>query len=382
MSPKKILFLGTHGQYNIGDELLLETFLSQLGDQHEYYINSYDPEFTARQLTDKYKVQVFHTTQSRWQLPALILRSDLLFFAGGSIIKELYHSVGRNQYATLLMILSIVTFAKVIARKTIIMSNIGVGPLQTRFGHSLAGLILHQADYVSLRDQKSYDTCVRVGIDKRKLSLVADAVFVHDASSFAIKQADEQEATGKLKIALNLNFNIENPDNWDLFIESLARSLREIYDLRPFEIHALPMQSHFNPHNDLKVLTAFRDKIPGIEVILHEPATPCDMAQIIATCDLVVAERLHSLITAAILHKPFVSLTYDVKVRELAKMLGMDKFAIDINQPFASSTLTHKVLTLSEQQHRITTHLKERTSELGQQMRDYFKMINERVAAA
>ena len=46
MSGKQVLFLGTHGQYNIGDELLLETFLEQLGDQHHYTINSYDPEFT------------------------------------------------------------------------------------------------------------------------------------------------------------------------------------------------------------------------------------------------------------------------------------------------------------------------------------------------
>jgi len=30
----KILSHGRHGQYNLGDELLLETFLSQLGSQN------------------------------------------------------------------------------------------------------------------------------------------------------------------------------------------------------------------------------------------------------------------------------------------------------------------------------------------------------------
>ncbi len=68
MSVKKILFLGTHGQYNIGDELLLETFLSQLGNRHEYTVNTYDEKFTLRQVGDQYKLKVFHTTQKRWHI--------------------------------------------------------------------------------------------------------------------------------------------------------------------------------------------------------------------------------------------------------------------------------------------------------------------------
>ncbi len=47
-NPRRIVFLGTHGQYNIGDELLLETFLTQLGAEHHYVVNSYDPEFTRQ----------------------------------------------------------------------------------------------------------------------------------------------------------------------------------------------------------------------------------------------------------------------------------------------------------------------------------------------
>ena len=88
MNRKKILFLGTHGQHNIGDELLLETFLSQLGDQHEYSVNSYDPDFTIKQLGESFNIKVFHTTQDRSQTPALILQSDLVFFGGGQYSKR------------------------------------------------------------------------------------------------------------------------------------------------------------------------------------------------------------------------------------------------------------------------------------------------------
>jgi|GEM_PF-599441 len=407
MTTKKILFLGTHGQYNIGDELLLETFLSQLGNQHQYSVNSYNPAFTMAQLAGTYNVQVFHTTQNKRQLPARILQNDLLFFGGGNIIKELYQSVGRNRYSTLLMILMMVTFAHIFARKPIIMSNIGVGPLQTRLGHLLAKLILRQVDYISVRDQKSHNTCCDLGLDRRKLHFVPDAVFAHDASFFEIEQEEGlitlplvANATspvpisrlhsgqvwerglggeGELKIALNLNYNIENPDNWDNFIDNLAQSLCDLAQQRPIEIHALPMQMGFKAHDDLQILTAFRHKITGIDVILHQPKTPQDIGQIIAACDMVVAERLHTLIIAAILHKPFVALMYDVKVRELVKLLGMEEFAVDINHPFNPITLTHKLLALTERQHHLSAHLQARASALSEQVRRYFQAINQQI---
>lgn len=388
MHIKKILFLGTHGQHNIGDELLLETFLSQLGDQHQYCINSYDPTFTTEQLAGKYNVQVFHTTQDKWQLPAHILQNDLLFFGGGSIIKELYQSVGRNRYGTLMMILMIVIVGHIIARKPIIMSNIGVGPLQTKLGHLLARLILYQVDYISVRDQKSYDTCLDLGLDPRKLIFAPDAVFVHDAAFFtaksktgSVKKHNIEESMGKLKIALNLNYNIENPDNWERFTDNLAQSLRLFHRQQPIEIVALPMQSRFKSHNDLDMLADFRQKIAGIDMSLYVLTTPQGAAQIIADCDMVVAERLHALITAAILGKPFVALMYDVKVRELVKILKMEAFAIDINHPFNPATLTRKLLALNEQHARITDALNRRTSELRTQLRDYFQMLNQRITA-
>ncbi len=62
---RRIVFLGTHGQYNIGDELLLETFLTQLGTQHRYLVNSYDPDFTRGQLRPRFDVEVIDTGADR-----------------------------------------------------------------------------------------------------------------------------------------------------------------------------------------------------------------------------------------------------------------------------------------------------------------------------
>lgn len=288
---KKILYLGTHGQYNIGDELLLETFLSQLGEEHEYIINTYDPDFTLKQLGDQYKLEVFHTTRDRFRILSYILKSDLVFFGGGSILKELYASVKRNRYATLLMVLMVVSFAKIIGRKHVILGNIGIGPVETKIGLFLTWLIMSLVDYASVRDQISFDVCMRLKINAKKVSFIPDPVFVHEPKYFIEKNEILQNNSPVLKVALNLNYNIEHPDFWELFLRELAQGLTSFNQIRKIQVHTLPMQSGYKDHHDLEILSSFQKQIPEIEVIQHQPNTAQDIAKIIVDCDIVVAER-------------------------------------------------------------------------------------------
>ena len=367
----KILFLGTHGQYNIGDELLLETFLSQLGSENRFVVNSYDPAFTRQMLQAQYDITTFHTTR---QLPFFLrslLSSDLIFFGGGSIIKELYASVGRNPYATLRMILASVTTAKQIARKKVVMSNIGVGPIATPNGERLARWILSQVDFVSVRDQRSLEICQRLGIPAGKVRRVPDAVFANPPSVF-LPNPPAPASSPRLRVALNLNYDIENREAWEGFLASLAEALALWNQRQPLEIHALPMQSKFKANDDLAVLKAFSERLPGIEMVLHDPQTAGQAGEIMASCQVVLAERLHTLVIASILGRPFFGLTYDVKVRELVDYLGMAEYAIDINQPFQAQTLLAGITRLMENQQAVSDHLLARSAALRGELQAYF----------
>ncbi len=377
---KKILFLGTHGQYNIGDELLLETFLSQLGTEHEYTVNSYDPAFTRAQMGEQYKLTAFHTTDERTGLPGLILKNDLLFFGGGSIIKELYASIGRNRYATMVMILGIVGFAKIIGRKQIVMSNIGVGPIETKMGLFLAKLILSLVNIISVRDERSLHTCFEIGIRPEKVRFVPDAVFVHAPGFFKREQAAYKMRNGTLKIALNLNYDIENPESWEHFLHHLAEGLKKVHARRPIEIHALPMQSQFKAHHDFEILEKFRTRIPEINMVLSRPVTTQDMGEIIELSDIVVAERLHTCISAAVMAKPFLPLVYDTKVREMAKILGMEDFGLEIDDTFNADAFAENLLRLFEDTERVKKGLALRTTELREELQSYFKNLKERIS--
>jgi polysaccharide pyruvyl transferase WcaK-like protein len=384
MKNKRIVFLGTHGQMNIGDELLLETFLTQLGAENEYYVNSYAPDFTAAQLQPRFQAEVFNTATERSRLLRYLRNCDLLFFGGGSIIKELYASVGRGTYSTLMMVLLTVTFARQVARKPIVMSNIGVGPLRTPRGKQLAGLILRQVSVLSVRDRKSYDTCMGIGLTPPRVQLVPDAVFVNPPAVFvdpAARRPSGGVASEKLQVALNLNYDIENPANWETFQENLADALTALNRERPLAIHTVPMQSEFKAMHDGKVLADFRERIPDIEYHIHRPADHREAAAIIDRCDLLLSERLHALVMAAILGRPFLALMYDVKVQELVTGLGMNDYAFDINHPFDPLAMKDRVLALLLARREVSCHLVERSTALRQELDGYFATLEERLAA-
>lgn len=374
-----ILFLGTHGQYNIGDELLLETFLSQLGSEHEYAVNSYDPPFTQGMLRPQFNAEAFHTTQELPRFLNYLLTSKLLFFGGGSIIKELYASVGRNPYSTLLMILATVTFAKQLTRKQIVMSNIGVGPIHTPTGERLARMILNQVDFVSVRDQKSFQTCQRLGIRADKLRLVPDAVFANAPSVFLPAPASKADSV-PLKIALNLNYDIENRAAWEPFLDNLSAALTQLGAERPIQVHALPMQSKFKANDDLSVLKEFQARIPNIPFVVHDPQTAQEAAQIMAGCDLVLAERLHTLVIASILGKPFFGLVYDVKVKELIAYLGVSEHSLDINQPFNAQVLADGIRRVVNESDTLNAHLLDRSTSLRNELTAYFDDLKTRIS--
>lgn len=368
---RRIVFLGTHGQYNIGDELLLETFLTQLGPQHRYLVNSYDPDFTRAQLRPRFDVRVIDTGADRLQLLRALRGADLLVFGGGSIIKELYASTGRNPYSTLAMILGVVTFARRIARKPVAMLNIGVGPLRTRTGLWLARRILSQVDLVTVRDQKSYDTCREIGIDA---TLVPDAVFSTD-EEFLLRPADDSPAPrsdGPLRVALNLNFDIENPEAWEPFLDRLAAALECVHARHALEIHSLPMQIGFKDHDDVEVLDALARRLKSVPFVRHEPRTHVDAARLIRDSDVLVSERLHAIVMASLLGVPSFVLAYDVKVRELAKTLGLTEWTVDINEPFDASALTDGLVDLIERRDAVGAAVAARSAELRTAARDSF----------
>lgn len=337
--PRRILLLGTHGQYNIGDELLLETFLHELGGDHDYVVNTYDKADTAARLGDRYLYTLIDTARDRWTLLRHLWSAQVVVFAGGSILKELSAATGRPRYSTLLMIWAIVIGARLAGRTPIAMLNIGVGPIRTRRGRLLARFILGAVSLVTVRDAASLELCRRVGAGMR-VRPSTDAVF--GVSPRWLRGGDDETPAvlaGPWRIALNLNHDVEAPELWDAALRSLAQALQVLADERSIELHLLPMQSRGKQNDDATVLRGFARTLSGVPIVEHAPQDHRDVARILSTCDVVVAERLHALITASKLGIPVVPLIYDVKVREISEAIGVRDRAVDLSVPFSADAI-------------------------------------------
>lgn len=345
---RNVLFLGTHGQANVGDELLLDTFLTELGPENSYAVNSYDPVTTAAQLADRFDVNVFDTGTDRLGLLRNLLHCDVVVFGGGNILKELYRSVGRWKYSTLVMVLAVVLLAR-LARKPVLMANVGIGPVESAPGRLLVRAILRLVWLISVRDEGSFELALSVGCAGRKLRLVPDAVWVRDPDSLRNRSdsAGPVHDGGPLRIAVNLNKDVDVADEWDGFLDRLVVALGQVADARAVEFHALPMQCGFKSGTDLEVLEEVFGRL-NAPVRIHAPADHHEVASIIAGCDLVVSERLHAIILAVVIGCPVVALPYDVKVRELAAQLGIEDRSFDVSADLEPGDLAAAILRVAD----------------------------------
>jgi polysaccharide pyruvyl transferase WcaK-like protein len=249
------------------------------------------------------------------------------------------------------MVLAIVVMARA-ARRPVLLCGVGVGPLDTRVGRLFAGAIVRTASLVSVRDATSYEICLAIGARPSRLIRIPDPVFVNrpdqllPVSPHRARSADVG-SNGRLRIGLNLNRDIANGDRWGDVLAELAQTLDMVADQIPIEIHALPMQSDFKADDDATVLREFLAGHPAWNPVLHDTNDHRDVATIVADCDVVVSERLHAIVMAAILGRPTVGLLYDVKVTELADQLGIADRSVDINAPFDPATLAASIVDAS-----------------------------------
>lgn len=346
---RRVLFLGTHGQANVGDELLLDTFLGELGPDHVYAVNSYDPAGTEEQLADRFDVSVFHTGSARLALVRNVATCDVVLFGGGNILKELYLSVGRWRYSTLAMVLGVVLLAR-LCRKPVLMANVGIGPVDTAMGRAFVQLILRCVWLISVRDEGSLRLARSVGCPEHKVRLVPDAVWVRNGDRLTapvpVRHRDDDEP---LRIAVNLNKDVDTADEWDQFLQRFVAALEMAADHRKVEFHALPMQCGFKSGTDLEVLRDVLGRIAA-PVHIHAPRDHHDVASIIAECDLVVSERLHAIILAGIVGRPVIALPYDIKVRELVSQLGITDRSFDVCGDLQSAELAAAIIDAVDHQ--------------------------------
>ena len=144
-------------------------------------------------------------------------------------------------------------------------------------------------------------------------------------------------------MALNLNYDIENPANWELFLTNLADGVSQLHERHPLELHLLPMQQGFKAHDDVQVL----DLSPSGCRRSRSTATSCGPTSTWppsstgATCWSASGCTRSSSPRSWASHRS----RWPTTSRSVSWPQGssLDKYVIDINRPFEVSDLVERL---------------------------------------
>lgn len=334
---KSILLLGTYGQTNLGDDLLMYQYihwLEQLGVD-TIHVNVNTQTYVPGAVTDGIKStlifhETYHTSITEWI--KTIRQVDVVLYGGGSILKELPSATGRGRYSTMGRILLFNALVRIL-NKRIINLHVGIGRVETRIGRWLTKTALQLCNLTLFRDGESYTfACDTLAMKPDKLRRSTDGAFVNDAlysHQTALELPPPPDDAQRI-VGVNLVGESMLPNGYDR--EAYRRIglnlVRQLIREKNFVI-LVPFQIHFNPENDHRFMQEVimkqlsTDERCYVHLLSELPLT--GLRALFTTLDLLVATRFHALVLACIFQTPYLSIEYDTKCA---------RFNSEINYPY------------------------------------------------
>jgi len=297
---KKIVIIGAYGCKNLGDEAILSGLLKTL-KKNDVVVFSSNPKET----------QKLHNVKSEYEnLKRVILWSNEIIIGGG----ELFQDHMAKKFCRLIVL------AKFFGKKAKVL---GVGvDLNKIFVKLFTKLALKIVDEISVRDKRSFQNLIKLGIKDKKIKLAKDFAFnlIFSEPTKKIKSF-YNEVIGKdnyLVLALRpVNYETDKAviSFFTKFIKHLTQKKKIKIILFPFSKHPFSSQD-----NDLTILRKIKSNIKEKKIILlEEDISPSDTLWIISKAKQVISMRLHPLIFSKITHTKAVAISSFAKIKSFAK---------------------------------------------------------------
>lgn len=308
-----VLISGYYGFKNNGDDALLSAIIENLRGympEIKICVLSLHPKETRHTFGVK-AVNRFNVFQIFRQMKG----AHLLISGGGSLIQD-----GTSTHS-LLYYLWIIQMAERRGLKNMLYAN-GIGPVIRPRNRARAKKALEMVDLITLRDPSSKQELKSLDVNRNDVILTADP-------AFSIVPANEEEMrtvmqrfgipldTPLAAIAVR-NWKTHSP-NFEVDIAKAADYLRDTLSLTPVFLN---MQYP----SDLRISKSIASKMTHPPIIVEQPLVDTQMLGLISNMDLIIGERLHTLIYAAAVGVPFVGIVYDPKVEGFMRYLGQDKY--------------------------------------------------------
>ena len=313
---KKIVICGYHGFSNSGDEALLWAMIDVLKKKCEdihITVLSMHPESTAKLygVDSVYRYDLF-------KIIGLFRSSDLFLFGGGSLLQDVTSSRSLMYYLT---ILRLALMCKI---KVMLYGN-GIGPLDGKRNRLLTRKILNKVNLITLRDDLSDKLLAEIGVNVPPIKITADPAFTLEPDN--LPKSDATLAVGDLE---KMKYAVVSVREWksasEDFEEILASSLDVLFEKHGIIPVFVPMQYK----EDREISKRITARMKHDTVFIDKALEVGEIFSLIASAQICVGMRLHTLIYATTLGVPAVALSYDPKVTAFMQSINQP-LCLDVN---------------------------------------------------
>lgn len=301
-----------------------------------------------------------------------LLRSlDILIIAGGGQLSELWRGPWSHPYN----LFKFSGLAK-LARKKLLILNVGAGPLNSSLGRMFIRGSVFLADYVSLRDVQSQALIQRIGV-KRQTHVFPDSAYALDVSPYKNRNA---AVTSKPLVGIN-PIGFCDPRIWprqdaviySRYLDTLAAFSRWLlshnYRLRIFsgeasvDVYALEdLKERLRPSlapDELR--TSF---VPPSENV-------GDLFAQFSEMDFVVTSKFHGVVFSHLLAKPVLALSYHAKIDDLMRAAGHSEHCLNI-ESVEHECLEKSFTTLAENAEALKATFKQTAESYAALLKNQF----------
>lgn len=338
---------GYYGFNNIGDDAMLRSIIDNL-KQRKPDISLLILSKNPVQTSFIYDVKAINR-KNIFKVYSAMKKAKLFIYGGGNIIQD------STSSRSILFYLGIAWLAKKLKLKLMFYAN-GIGPINKMKNLEFSRKILNMADLITVREKISYNELQKMGINKPKIALTADAALSVDIK----EEAQLEKIFARENIPLDgkyAGFSVRKCPgctkqqhlNYEQTIAEVADYVYSNYNLIPVFI---PMEYHV----DITTIHNIKAMMKTGGYIISENHSVSETFAIVRKMDIMIAMRLHALIFAAYMNVPLLGISYQPKVEGFLEYI--DQPSVGHVKDITFENMRAKVDEILQNRDTVKTELK------------------------
>ncbi len=380
--------LGSSSGRNAGDAALMSGIMDSCdeacGKKIVYEIPTINPSFVRKTYQNKVKP----ISMMPWDLSIKMLGLPTYRSVTRTNLSVIFDAIlfDRALYNPLFNFLSTLHYLLPKAKKAgakLAFFDVGIGPIDTRRGSEMLLELSETMDFITVRDEDSYNILKDIGVKNPRMLLAADAALLVKASDEArIDQIIEKlNFSGEKEIlAVNINAYL---NTWarpkrptiarEHFLNCYAEAIKRIHSETGCSVLLVSTQ-----HHDHEITEALLKKISAVVKkcghLSNREYNHFEIKGVLNRSSLLFAMRLHSMILASSGYTPIIGLAYQPKIHHYFSTLGLNGFDTGFDN-FGADMLYQQLKHGWENRAEIRSRLEERIPALRERAKNAARLV-------